>query len=383
MPRDSNGNYTLPTGNPVITGSTIASSWANTTLNDIASEITDSLDRSGKGGMLAPFKIQDGTLGLPGLAFASEPSTGIYRVGADHMALVVNGTDIIDLLTNPSGAIYFNEPITNPLNGTALTVLGVSNSGPDVIIQANTTTFMGLRIASSASSGIIQSFVDGNTGHQQWQLRTGIQATGVFDIYDATGSKSLIQIAPTTDLISINTQTDIFGIAATYTLQYFGNATTGSSYGPLFKAGTNNSDFALRVQNQAGSTEYLQVRGDGTVFITDAAASSPATFKAGFRGSPPNVQSGAYTALVSDAGKSVVFTATAAFTLPNSVFAQGDMIVVVAQGGVVTVTQGSGVTLTWANASNTTGNRTLTNIGIATIWWESASAAYITGSGLS
>jgi hypothetical protein len=36
MPRDVNGNYTLPSGNPVVTNTLISSVWANTTLSDVA-----------------------------------------------------------------------------------------------------------------------------------------------------------------------------------------------------------------------------------------------------------------------------------------------------------------------------------------------------------
>jgi len=54
MPRNSNGEYTLVAGNPVSAGTVIAATWANSTLNDISWEITDSLSRTGKGPMLAP-----------------------------------------------------------------------------------------------------------------------------------------------------------------------------------------------------------------------------------------------------------------------------------------------------------------------------------------
>lgn len=47
MPRDAFSNYALPAGNPVVTGTTIASSWANTTLNDIATALTQSLSTDG------------------------------------------------------------------------------------------------------------------------------------------------------------------------------------------------------------------------------------------------------------------------------------------------------------------------------------------------
>lgn len=91
MPRDSNGNYVLPAGNPVVSGTIIASGWANPTMSDIGVELTNSLDRQGRGGMLAPFKFLDGTAGAPGMTWTSEPSTGFFRAGASDQRATVAG----------------------------------------------------------------------------------------------------------------------------------------------------------------------------------------------------------------------------------------------------------------------------------------------------
>lgn len=48
MPRNGSGVYSLPAGNPVVTGTIISSSWANTTLNDIASALTQSQAADGQ-----------------------------------------------------------------------------------------------------------------------------------------------------------------------------------------------------------------------------------------------------------------------------------------------------------------------------------------------
>lgn len=48
MSRNGSGTYTLPAGNPVVTGTTISSTWANNTLNDIASALTGSLSADGQ-----------------------------------------------------------------------------------------------------------------------------------------------------------------------------------------------------------------------------------------------------------------------------------------------------------------------------------------------
>ena len=48
MSRNGSGVYSLPAGNPVVTGTTIASTWANNTMNDLAAALTDSVAADGQ-----------------------------------------------------------------------------------------------------------------------------------------------------------------------------------------------------------------------------------------------------------------------------------------------------------------------------------------------
>lgn len=48
MPRNGSGTYSLPSGNPVVTGTVISSTWANNTLSDIATALTNSLAKDGQ-----------------------------------------------------------------------------------------------------------------------------------------------------------------------------------------------------------------------------------------------------------------------------------------------------------------------------------------------
>ncbi len=95
MPRDSAGNFTLVPGNPVQSGTVVSSTWANSTLDDVSTALTDSLDRYGRGGMLAPFKFSDGTNLLPGAAWVNEPTTGFYRFDAGDLRAVVLTQDVM------------------------------------------------------------------------------------------------------------------------------------------------------------------------------------------------------------------------------------------------------------------------------------------------
>jgi len=91
MPRDASGNFTLVSGNPVVSGTIITSDWANTTMPDLALGLQDSLDRFGRGGMEVPFKVPDGSGVAPGYAFVNEPSLGFYRAGAGQLGVAVGG----------------------------------------------------------------------------------------------------------------------------------------------------------------------------------------------------------------------------------------------------------------------------------------------------
>jgi len=60
MPRNSQGLYTLPAGNPVVPNTLIESAWANGTMDDIASALTASLPRDGSAPMVGPLTLQAG-----------------------------------------------------------------------------------------------------------------------------------------------------------------------------------------------------------------------------------------------------------------------------------------------------------------------------------
>ena len=94
MPRNSSGIYSLPAGNPVAAGTVITDDWANTTMQDIADALTQSLSRDGQGGFTGPTRFEDGTEGLPGIAWINEFSTGLYRAALGDMRVSVLGQDL-------------------------------------------------------------------------------------------------------------------------------------------------------------------------------------------------------------------------------------------------------------------------------------------------
>lgn len=76
MSRNGSGVYNLPTGNPVVTGTTITSNWANTTLSDIGTALTGSVAADGQ-----------------------TPITGNLQMGGNKITGMADGTTATDAAT--------------------------------------------------------------------------------------------------------------------------------------------------------------------------------------------------------------------------------------------------------------------------------------------
>lgn len=135
-----------------------------------------------------------------------------------------------------------------------------------------------------------------------------------------------------------------------------------------------NAEFSGIVTATTFKGNITGTTGTFTGAVTDS--------KGDIRSIPANSQSGAYVAVAADAGKAI-YISTGGVTINDSVFSAGDAVTIINNSGSnQTITQGSGVTL-YNAADATTGNRTLAGRGMSTIWFISASAAYISGAGLS
>lgn len=153
MPRNTSGIYTLPGGNPVTPGDVIEAAWANTTMEDIADALTNSLSRTGAGGMLAPFRIADGSVSGPGLSYLNETNTGLYRSGAGSTWMAVLGVNV---------AQFSTVGLTIPF-GKALTAAGNASVGGTLAVTGATAIASTLVVtgAITATGGVVGN-VTGN-----------------------------------------------------------------------------------------------------------------------------------------------------------------------------------------------------------------------------
>lgn len=131
MPRDVNGNFSLTPGNPVVSGTPISSTVHNATLSDIAQAMTDSLSRTGLGGMLAPLPFQDGTASNPSITFTLELTSGLYRKGAGLLSFSILGDDILGIAAD---GVYADFPYYE-WNTTLAQYVPLLNGAEDYTIQ--------------------------------------------------------------------------------------------------------------------------------------------------------------------------------------------------------------------------------------------------------
>ena len=165
--RNSGGTYSLPVGNPVISGTTITSTWANSTLGDLGTEVTNSLDRQGRGGMSAPLKLTNGALGAPGLTSASETTSGLYRPAAGDWRFVVLSTAV---MTWTSSLISSLVPFT-VAGRTTTTDLTVTGSSARLSVAALSPGEIGVTVVGNSNGAGVSSTGGAANG-------TGVSAIG-------------------------------------------------------------------------------------------------------------------------------------------------------------------------------------------------------------
>jgi hypothetical protein len=120
MSRNGSGTYTLPVGNPVVSGTTITSAWANSTLSDIATALTGSVAADGQ-----------------------TPMSGTLNMGTNRITGVSNGTlptDAVNLSQLADPIITGNADISGTLHvGGATTLDSTLSVGGNVTVTGDGT----------------------------------------------------------------------------------------------------------------------------------------------------------------------------------------------------------------------------------------------------
>lgn len=97
MARNGSGTYTKV--NTFVASQPITAAGHNQNFDDIALELTNSVAADGQTTMTGALKAASGTVSAPGIGFASDPNTGIYRIGSDNLGIAANGAKVVDVAT--------------------------------------------------------------------------------------------------------------------------------------------------------------------------------------------------------------------------------------------------------------------------------------------
>ena len=126
MPFNGSGTYSLPAGNPVVTGTTISSSTTNTTNSDIATALTNCLTRDGQSTPSANLPMN--AKKLTGLAAGTTAGDSVRYEQIQYINSVASAGTSGQVLTSAgTGAPTWTTP-TSPA-GTYLPLAGGTMTG--------------------------------------------------------------------------------------------------------------------------------------------------------------------------------------------------------------------------------------------------------------
>ncbi len=341
MPRNSSGNYTPPAGNPVVTDTTITSTWANALVSDLGAQITSSLDRSGRGGMLAPLKGFDGSSGVPGYGFTAETTTGMFRAGAGELGFSILGNQralLDDLLLELFVDLTINGDIISD---------GLWTHTGDVVVDGQISADPG----TDPSDVVVMSQLSGVTSTPEVDLASAATT----DIGAQAVNK--INITGTTSITSFGTtyKGPIF-------VRFSGSLLLTHSSTLVLPYGGEN------FQTQAGDTFILWPKA--TTGVSD-----------GWLAVPVGATTTRLASGTTGIRQGTIFKATAGFTVNTGLIPDTVYTGVNNSASNITITQGSGVTLRQSGTTNT-GNRTILPRAEFRIWALSTTEYYISGTGV-
>jgi hypothetical protein len=197
MSRNGSGTYTLPAGNPVVTGTVISTTWANNTMNDLAAAITDSVAADGQ-----------------------TPMTGPLNLNSNKVTNLANATLTTD-------AVNYGQFSTPTFSGavvcsSTLTVTGATVLNSTLAVGGNTTV---------TGSG---SF----TGDGSFGGNLAVNGTGQVKLPNGTTAQR--SATPTVGSVRFNTTLQTFEGYSTYSGQTISSITRVTTTATLTTAANHN-----------------------------------------------------------------------------------------------------------------------------------------------
>jgi hypothetical protein len=156
-----------------------------------------------------------------------------------------------------------NVIIPAPGSGSALTLSGAANSyGEQITGSATTGQSYGVRILAGTNSADNALYVTNEVNSVAFLQLSG-DGHGLIGPITWTAGGAVSIPAPT----SGNSLTISGGAAGAYSVIVQANSGASVSFGQQIQAGTNNADMSFSITNQAASTFYFRVFGDGGIAV--------------------------------------------------------------------------------------------------------------------
>ena len=293
MPRNGSGTYTLPAGNPVVTGTTISSTWANNTLSDIGTSLTNSIAKDGQTTPTANLpmggfkhtsvavaaattdyaradQVQNGSLvyltsvsGADTITATAAISLASYATGQKfHFVSAGANTGAVTLNVNGIGA----KAVTK--NGTTALVAGEIASGAacEVIYDGTQFQLVSLTKIGTSANNLVQLNSSAQLPAVDGSLLTGINTTQIQPISASVGSNALTISASALSLdfrsttLGSGTVTRVTGTPSNLVIS--SGSTLGTTNGV-------QSDIAVLAINNAGTIELAAVNIAGGVDLSE------------------------------------------------------------------------------------------------------------------
>lgn len=311
MARNGSGTYSLPAGNPVTTGTTISSTWANNTLSDISNALTTSIAYDGQ------------TIPIANLPMGSNKHTGVgnatvrtnYASAADVQdgsltyLTSVAGTNTITAIGPVGMAAYAAGQVFRFISAnsnTGATTLNINSIGAIALVKLNGSPLVAGDIPSGAMLSVaydgtnfqlqstlgVSSFSAGATGFTPSTATTGaVTLAGVLGkLNGGTGAltASITFVTRTSNVVTITTSgvhgfvtgdyvtvaavtntgfNGNFTVTSTPTTTSFTYAQTGSNVGTTADTGTVTDLSYVNLITNVTGTLYPNFGGTGATTL--------------------------------------------------------------------------------------------------------------------
>lgn len=299
--------------------------------------------------------------------------TGIAVPTGKTMWVYANGTNVVDVVTHLTSLTLTTAlPVTS--GGTGSTSATYCNLQANVagilpILNGGTGTNVTTYCNLQANVAGILPVANGGTGaNTAATARTALGATTVGgNVFTLTNPSAIT-------FPRFNADNTVSALDAASFRTAIGAGTSSTTGTVTSVAGTGSAN-GLSLSGTVTSTGNITLSGS----VTSVSASATINGEViGYRNIPRSTTS--VTASTVDIGK--VIAVTAGITIPNSTFAAGDAVSIYNDSAsAITIT--AGVTTLRLAGTTTTGNRTLAARGMATVWFNSATEAIISGAGVS